>query len=225
MAAVAARALRVLIVDDADTVESTRLLLQLDGHEVDTATDGARTVERAVAFRPHLVLLDIGMPGTDGYEVARRIQSLPVPTIPYLAAVTGYGRQDDKRRSAEAGFDLHLTKPVDLGIVTGLLVLLQESREIRDASRRLGEQRRRLLAQSGAALAALHLQQLEMVNYRLDVAAGETATAEVRQRGLAYAGRTCDRVRASLAAHCATGSPGGGCEARCAQERLAQMRR
>ena len=133
--AAAARALRVLVVDDdVDTVDTSALLLQLDGHEVQTASNGGRTLERAAAFRPHLILLDIGMPGMDGYEVGRRIQGLSLPARLYLAAVTGYGWQDDKRRSAEAGFDLHLTKPVELETLRGLLSLLKGSSQIKDES-------------------------------------------------------------------------------------------
>src|SRR4249919_2014755 len=90
--ATAARCLRVLIVDDEpDTVDTTALLLSLDGHEVETANDGPKAIDRAAAFRPDLVLLDIGMPTLDGYAVARRIHGLALPPRPYIAAVTGYG--------------------------------------------------------------------------------------------------------------------------------------
>jgi CheY-like chemotaxis protein len=116
--------MRVLVVDDSrDTVESTAMLLKVDGHEVATAGDGVQAISQAVAFRPDLVLLDIGMPTLDGYAAARRIQSLSLPPKPYVVAVTGYGTQNDRRLCGEAGFDLHLRKPVELDTLRGLLAL------------------------------------------------------------------------------------------------------
>src|SRR4249920_3758631 len=109
------RPMRVLVVDDSrDTVESTAMLLKLDGHEVAMAGDGVQAISQAAAFRPDLVLLDIGMPTRDGYAAAQRLQSLSLPPKPYVVAVTGYGTQNDRRLCGEAGFDLHLRKPVEL---------------------------------------------------------------------------------------------------------------
>jgi len=114
-----------------------------------------------------------------------------------------------------------------LDILAGLLVVLQESREIRAMSRRLREQQSRLLAESSSALTALILQQLEMANLRLDIAKAGTASAEMHQRNLSHAGRTCDSVRAWLAAYRHTdGSlPALMAGLDALHERLVQMRR
>jgi CheY-like chemotaxis protein len=160
--ATTARCLRVLIVDDEpDTVDTTALLLSLDGHEVETANDGPNAIARAAAFRPDLVLLDIGMPTLDGYAVARRIHSLALPPRPYIAAVTGYGTRDDRFRTGEAGFDLHLLKPVDPDTYRGLAALLQTSSGIVDWARTLAAQHRETATQ-------LMFLQLEMANTYLN---------------------------------------------------------
>jgi two-component system CheB/CheR fusion protein len=113
---------RVLIVDDnRDAAESMALLLQLRGHDVRTAHDGPGGLAAADAFRPEVVLLDIGLPGMDGYEVARRLRRRPAGKGTLLVAVTGYGHEDDRRRSREAGFDHHLVKPTDPAAVADLL--------------------------------------------------------------------------------------------------------
>lgn len=107
-------AFRILVVDDnVDSADSMALLLGLDGHETRTAFDGPGALAEALAFRPRVVLLDIGLPGMDGYEVARRMRELPGLRDVLLIAITGYGRDDDRARSKEAGFDHHLVKPVD----------------------------------------------------------------------------------------------------------------
>jgi CheY-like chemotaxis protein len=104
---------RVLVVDDnQDSAESLALLLELYGHEVRTAFAGPSALETAGVFLPEIVLLDIGLPGMDGYEVARRLRAEHDGCR--LIALTGYGRDDDRQRSREAGFDHHLVKPVDL---------------------------------------------------------------------------------------------------------------
>jgi CheY-like chemotaxis protein len=104
----------VLAVDDnADAVESLALLLAGQGHEVRTAHDGPDALELAEAFRPEVVILDVGLPCMDGYEVARRLRERRPKQNLFLVALTGYGREEDRRRSREAGFDLHLVKPVD----------------------------------------------------------------------------------------------------------------
>jgi PAS domain S-box-containing protein len=105
---------RILIVDDiVDAAESLGELLTAWGHEVRLAHGGQQALRLAAAFHPEIVLLDIGLPGTDGYEVARRLRSLPAGAALYLAALTGYGQEEDRRRAADAGFDCHLTKPAE----------------------------------------------------------------------------------------------------------------
>jgi CheY-like chemotaxis protein/anti-sigma regulatory factor (Ser/Thr protein kinase) len=101
----------LLIEDNADARQTLRMLLEEDGHRVDEAADGASGLERAAASRPDIILVDIGLPGADGYEVARRIRARRGHQ-PILVAISGYGQADDQRRSHEAGFDAHLTKPV-----------------------------------------------------------------------------------------------------------------
>jgi PAS domain S-box-containing protein len=105
---------KVLVVDDnVDAAQSLAKLLKRWGHEVHTTYDGLSALEASRTYRPEVVLLDIGMPGIDGYEVARRLRAQPEFRATALAAITGYGQEDDRRRSREAGFDHHFTKPVD----------------------------------------------------------------------------------------------------------------
>jgi len=105
---------RILVVDDnVDAAKSLARLLKRWGHAVEISHDGPSALEAAEAYRPEVVLLDIGLPGMDGYEVARRLRANPAFLTTPLAAITGYGQDDDQRRSFEAGFNLHLTKPVD----------------------------------------------------------------------------------------------------------------
>ncbi len=113
-AAEAAAPSRVLVVDDnLDAAKSLAALLKMQGHEVRVAYDGRSALELAAGFLPQFVLLDIGMPGMDGYEVARRLRTIPNLQRARLAALTGWGQPEDRRRSAEAGFDYHLVKPVE----------------------------------------------------------------------------------------------------------------
>jgi PAS domain S-box-containing protein len=105
---------RVLVVDDnRDAAVTLEMLVQLWGHEVRTVHTGTAAIEEAVAFRPDVILLDIGLPEMDGYEVARRLRANADLKETVLVAITGYGQEDDRRRSREAGFDHHLVKPVD----------------------------------------------------------------------------------------------------------------
>jgi CheY-like chemotaxis protein len=114
--------LRVLVVDDnVDTVTTLALLVQESGHEVRTAYDGPAVLEAALDYRPNVVLLDIGLPGLNGFEVAKRLRQQPVLRNAVLVAMTGYGRESDRRRSQEAGFDHHLVKPGDFGKVLEIL--------------------------------------------------------------------------------------------------------
>lgn len=113
---------RVLIVDDSmDGAESLAILLQLGGHETHTAHDGVQAIEAVERIRPDVVLLDIGLPGMNGYEVCRRLRQEPWGKDLVLMALTGWGQDEDRHRSKEAGFDVHLVKPVDYD---GLLKLL-----------------------------------------------------------------------------------------------------
>jgi PAS domain S-box-containing protein len=105
---------RVLVVDDnVDAAESLAMLLKFRGHEVRVAHDGQAAVPAVFDFHPDVVLLDLGLPGMNGYEVAREVRSRPEFAKLVLAAVTGYGQEEDRRRSREAGFDHHFVKPVD----------------------------------------------------------------------------------------------------------------
>jgi len=100
-------------VDDIDDqVESLARLLTRMGHTVSSATSGPEAIEQAMAFRPDLMLVDIGMPGMEGYEVARRIREKPEMQNVLLVAQTGWGGDIERQRSREAGFDAHLVKPL-----------------------------------------------------------------------------------------------------------------
>jgi CheY-like chemotaxis protein len=104
--------LRLLIVDDnQDTVESLAMLMRLNGHDVVTADSGPAALEVVFADERDVIMLDIGLPSINGYEVARRIRAHEA--MPVLIAMTGYGQPEDRQKSKEAGFDYHLTKPVD----------------------------------------------------------------------------------------------------------------
>ncbi len=106
---------RILIADDnRDVVESFELMLQALGHEVQTAVDGLEALEKAEEFRPEVIVLDIGMPKLNGYDTARRIRQQPWTRDVVLIAVTGWGNEKDKRQSADAGFNIHLVKPIDV---------------------------------------------------------------------------------------------------------------
>ena len=105
---------RVLVVEDSpDGADTLALLLRINGHEVRTAGDGPSALKAAGAFQPHIILLDIGLPGMSGYEVATQLRQLPGMASALLIALTGYGQERDRDRSRQAGFDLHLTKPID----------------------------------------------------------------------------------------------------------------
>jgi CheY-like chemotaxis protein len=121
----AAVARRILVVDDnADSAESLTMLLQVSGHETHTAHDGLEAVAAAERFRPEVALLDIGLPRLNGYDAARRIREQPWGKDMVLVALTGWGQDEDRRKSKEAGFDLHMVKPVDLEILMRRLASL-----------------------------------------------------------------------------------------------------
>ncbi len=116
---------RVLVVDDnVDAAVSLGMLLKLAGQEVRVAYDGPAALRQAVEFRPGLVLLDIGMPGMDGYEVCRRLRREVSLGPMTLVALTGWGQDEDRRRSHDAGFDHHIVKPVEPSALQRLLAEL-----------------------------------------------------------------------------------------------------
>jgi two-component system, chemotaxis family, CheB/CheR fusion protein len=134
-ASAATTPLRILIVDDnRDSVEMLATLLKFIGHETHTVYDGLAAIEAATMFDPDVILLDIGLPGLNGYEAARRIRERQgQKRRPLLVALTGWGQDEDRRRSEEAGFDAHLVKPVDDAVLARLLVELGAGNpEVRD---------------------------------------------------------------------------------------------
>jgi PAS domain S-box-containing protein len=119
---------RVLVVDDnRDAAESLGMLLELEGCQVSVAYDGRQALEVLDVFNPDIALLDIGMPNMDGYELARRIRATQRGRSIVLVALTGWGQAEDKKRAADAGFDEHLTKPVDPELLTRVLDLTRRA--------------------------------------------------------------------------------------------------
>jgi PAS domain S-box-containing protein len=113
---------RVLVVEDSrDSAEALRMLLVRAGHTVQVAADGIAGVEAARSWRPDVVLCDLGLPGMDGFAVARALRETPQLATTFLVAVSGYGKDEDRHRARAAGFDLHLTKPVNFRDLQGLL--------------------------------------------------------------------------------------------------------
>jgi len=119
----AARLRRILVADDnLDAGETLAMLLRLDGHEVHVATDGLQALDLFARVHPDVAILDIGMPGLSGHEVARRIRDLRNEQPVTLIAITGWGQQADKDRAAASGFDHHFTKPVEPTVLSELLL-------------------------------------------------------------------------------------------------------
>lgn len=117
----------MLVVDDnADTVLSFTMLLKASGHDVRAAHDGPTAVQVALDYRPDIVLLDIGLPGLNGYEVAKRIRQQPDFKNVVLVALTGYGQDSDRQNSLQAGFDHHLVKPARLAQLQKILATVSE---------------------------------------------------------------------------------------------------
>jgi len=113
---------RILVVDDnADSAETMALLLKMSGHEVIIAHDGESTLEAASKHRPEIILLDVGLPGMHGYEVAQRLRTLPENENLVIVALTGYGQEQDRQRALEAGFDYYFVKPVDFSKLESLV--------------------------------------------------------------------------------------------------------
>jgi PAS domain S-box-containing protein len=118
-------AVRVLLVDDnVDATASLSLLLQLGGHTTQVAHSGIEALRLVAEFKPEIVLLDLGLPGMNGYEVAHAIRARPELRRPFLVAVTGWGAPEDRLKSKQSGFDEHLTKPVDISMIELLLTTL-----------------------------------------------------------------------------------------------------
>jgi CheY-like chemotaxis protein len=118
---------RMLIVDDnRDAAETMAMLQELRGHKTLTAHTGPDAIIAAAAFLPEVILLDIGLPGMDGYEVARRLRLMPALASSFLVALTGYGSDGDRDRTKAAGFDEHLVKPANLDLLRDLLRLRVE---------------------------------------------------------------------------------------------------
>jgi CheY-like chemotaxis protein len=110
----ATRRRRILIVDDhEDAREGLHLLLTYAGHEVETSEDASGALDKLRTFQPEIALIDIGLPGVDGYALARMARQTPEARATCLVALTGYGRAEDRQKALAAGFDAHMTKPVD----------------------------------------------------------------------------------------------------------------
>jgi len=120
--------LRILVVEDNyDAASTLGELLELFGYRVALAHDGVAAIEQAEAFQPEVVLCDLGLPGMDGYQVARELRRRSATARARLIAVSGYGMEEDRRRSGEAGFDLHLTKPLCFDELRRVLEVSAES--------------------------------------------------------------------------------------------------
>jgi DNA-binding response OmpR family regulator len=123
--AAAPRRFKILVVDDNhDSALSMAMMLQIMGHDTRTAHDGESAVSTAEAFLPEVVLLDIGLPKLNGYEVAQRIREKAWGESMYLIAVTGWGQDEDRQRSSEVGLNLHMVKPVEPAALEKLLAAL-----------------------------------------------------------------------------------------------------
>ena len=106
---------RVLVIEDnVDAAESLREVLEFDGHSVQLANNGGDGIAKSLSFRPDMILCDIGLPGLDGYEVARRLRAEKTLASVYLVALTGYALPEDMAKAKEAGFDEHIAKPASL---------------------------------------------------------------------------------------------------------------
>jgi len=128
---------RILVVDDyGESADTLADLLRLDGNDVEIAHDGLEALETAATFRPAVVLLDVAMPKLNGYDAARKIREQPWGKNMVLIAVTGWGQARDRQRSREAGFDAHLTKPVDYPVLVRMLAELSAGADVHQCSQR-----------------------------------------------------------------------------------------
>lgn len=117
----------LVIEDNKDAAETLGEILELWGHEVRLAFDGVTAIEIAERFGPDVIISDIGLPGMNGFEVARQLRQHPAFGRVVLVAMSGYGREDDKRRAFDAGFDHHLVKPADVGALSELFGRVAQS--------------------------------------------------------------------------------------------------
>ena len=115
-----------MVDDNVDTVLSFTMLLQASGHDVQTAHDGPTAVQAALDYRPDVMLLDIGLPGLNGYEVAKRIRQQPDLKNVVLVALTGYGQEADRQTSLQAGFNQHMVKPARFDQLQQILATVSE---------------------------------------------------------------------------------------------------
>lgn len=180
--------LRVLVVDDfPDALETTAMVLRFSGHQVNTASSGAEAIDRSLEFRPDLILLDLAMPGMDGFETARRIRALDLPPPPpLLVAVSGHGDSAARQHAAEAGFDLHLLKPVHPGVLAQIQLLLEDTT-------RLGERIAQLDLRNRETMRDLAASYVQMGRSMLLVIT-TTENETTRERCLGKARRICDRL-------------------------------
>jgi CheY-like chemotaxis protein len=125
---------RILVVDDlAASAETLMTLLEMEGFEVRIAAEGMQAIRVAQEFRPEVVLLDIGLPGMNGFEVANRLRALPECGSALMIALTGYGEAESRSRSAAAGFDFHMVKPADVNLLLGMIANPEEARRAKAA--------------------------------------------------------------------------------------------
>jgi CheY-like chemotaxis protein len=121
---------RILVVDDlAASAETLMTLLEMEGYDVRVANEGMEALRIAEDFRPDVVLLDIGLPGMNGFEVANKLRQQPESRNALLIALTGYGEAESRSRSAQAGFDFHMVKPADVNVLLSLLANPQQARQ------------------------------------------------------------------------------------------------
>ena len=133
-AAADGRKMKVLVVDDnTDAADSLSALLEIDGFDVRTVYDGAAAVAMAAESQPDMIIMDLGMPGMDGYETARAIRQRPGAERILMLALTGWGQSDARRRTVEAGFDHHLVKPVELEQIVRLAGARQNREQVQAA--------------------------------------------------------------------------------------------
>lgn len=130
----ASQRFRILVVDDNhDSALSLAMMLSIMGHDTRTAHDGESAVETAESFLPEVVLLDIGLPKLNGYEVAQRIREQPWGRSMFLIAVTGWGQEEDRQRSSEVGLNVHMVKPVEPAALERLLSELRTESDLGEA--------------------------------------------------------------------------------------------
>jgi CheY-like chemotaxis protein len=113
--------------DNRDAAISLAMMLKVMGNDAQTAHDGLEALELAAAFRPELIVLDIGIPNVNGYEVCRRIREQPWGRNIVVAALTGWGQNEDKERSRQAGFDFHMVKPINPALLEDVLASLHSA--------------------------------------------------------------------------------------------------